>query len=227
MQILFCDLDISYIFFYLFNMYIQRLINKFDLILKKIVALNMADRHNLRRLKAHILDLSEADLFNDAKLEWKLDEVCVTQEFGQCPCGVRIKEHCYLKNDRNGNTTWVGNVCVKRFMDIDASSLFKSLRRVRNNNSAKPNTALIEYAWRRGNLYTEKEYEFLTSICGRRRRLSEKQLHWLQLINRRIIESIVVREIPDQIVIANPNPIDDDSDDGDFDDDDTDSELEN
>lgn len=168
----------------------------------------MAERHNLRQLKAHILDLSEADNFNDAKLEWELDGVLVTLNFGQCPCGVRIKEHCYLKNRRNENTTWVGNVCVRRFMDIDAGSLFRGLRRVRNNNSAKPNDALIEYAWRRGHLYGENEFDFLTSIRRQHRRLSEKQKNWLQKINRRIIESIVVRQIPDQVAIADDNDAD-------------------
>lgn len=157
----------------------------------------MSSFYSVERLRAHILSLSEADSFNEAKLEWVLDGVCVTQEFGQCPCGVRIKEHCCLLNGRNGNTTWVGNVCVRKFMDINADMLFRALNRVRNNNSAKPNIALIEYAWRRGYLYGPHEYEFLTNIC-RRHIPSERQMHWLQKINRRIVESIVVRRIPDQ-----------------------------
>lgn len=162
----------------------------------------MSDTHNFKKLKAHILNLSEADNFDDAKSEWSLDRVCVTEEFGQCPCGKKIKEHCYLKNGRNENTTWVGNVCVRRFMNIDSGTLFDGLRRVRGNNSARPNNMLIEYAWSRGNLFGESEYKFLRDISGRRWKLSEKQLHWLQKINRRIVQSIVVLRVPDQIVIT-------------------------
>lgn len=165
----------------------------------------MSDTHNFRKLKAHILSLSAADNFDDAKAEWLLDRVCVTDEFGRCPCGKKIKEHCYLKNDRNGNTTWVGNVCVHQFMDIDAGTLFDGLRRVRANNSARPNIMLIEYASVRGYLFGQNEYKFLTDISGKRRKLSERQLHWLQKINRRIVQSIVVLRVPDQIVITDDN----------------------
>lgn len=160
----------------------------------------MSDTHNFKKLKDHILSLSVSDNFNDAKSEWLLEHVCITVEFGQCPCGKRIKEHCFLKNDRNGNTTWVGNVCVRQFMDIDSGTLFDGLKRIRDNISARPNIMLIKYAWERGYLYGENEHTFLTDI-SRKRKLSEKQLHWLQKINRRIIESIVVLRVPDQLVL--------------------------
>lgn len=162
----------------------------------------MADTHNLKKLKVHILGLSEADNFEDAKLEWKLDHVYFTE--GKCPCGVKINEHCNLKNSKNGKTTWVGNVCVLKFMDIgEAETLFSALRRVKKNDSAKPNTALIDYAWKRGYLYAKNEYEFLTSLTiHKRRKLSEKQKNWLQKINRRIIGSIVVGRLPEQVAIA-------------------------
>lgn len=158
----------------------------------------MSERHNLRKLKAHILNLSEADNFDDAKSEWKLDYIYITEEYGRCPCNVRIKEHCSLKNEKNKNTTWVGNVCVRRFMNIDSGSLFRSLKTIRGNRSAKPNMSLINYAWDRRYLYGKNEYNFLADI-SRKRRLSQKQLNWLLKINRRILEKIVVRRVPDQI----------------------------
>lgn len=161
----------------------------------------MSDTHNFRKLKEHILSLSVADDFVGAKSEWLLDSVCVTLDFGQCPCGKKIKEHCYLKNERNGNFTWVGNVCVRQFMDINAGTLFDGLKRIRDNSSARPNVMLIKYAWDRGYLFGEHEYKFLTDI-NRKRKLSDKQLHWLQRINRRIVESIVVLRVPDQVDIT-------------------------
>lgn len=170
--------------------------------------LNISENLNSRKLKAHILSRSVAENFDDAKLEWSLERVCVTEEFGLCPCGVRIKEHCYLKNYRNGNTTWVGNVCVRKFMDINAGTLFIGLRKVRNNISARPNMRLIDYAKCRGYLYGDHEYKFLVEI-SERLKLSVKQVNWLQKINRRILHSIVVRRIPDPINIT-----DDDNDSG-------------
>lgn len=165
-------------------------------------------KHNYRKLKAHILRRSEANDFHVAISEWHLDYIYITEKFGRCPCGVRIKEHCVLRNDTNGNSTFVGNVCVGRFMDIDATPLFRSLNRIRSNTSAKPNLMLINYAWERGYLYGQNEYGFLFNI-NRRRNLSEPQLHWLRLINRRIIESIVVRRLPNQIdAVRIPNQID-------------------
>lgn len=188
--------------------------------------------HNFKKLSAHIVGLSEADNFDDAKSEWKLDRVCFTKGLDRCPCGVKIIEHCYLKNDKNGKTTWVGNVCVRKFMEIDAGKLFSALRNVRKNPSAKPNTALIEYAWKRGYLYSKSEYEFLTSI-HKKRKSSEKQVQWLRKINRRIIGTIVVNKIPDQIDIADDIADDGDGDgdgdgdhDGDGEDDDTKPEFE-
>lgn len=153
-------------------------------------------RPNFGNLKAHILPLSEEKFdFNLAKLEWELDYVVFTIEFGQCPCSQRIKEHCHLRNKINGNTTHVGNICVERFMGIDAGQLFNGLRKIRNNPEAPPNRDLIEYALARGYLYGDNEYDFLRNVVNKRR-LSEKQKQWLTFINRRIIEQIVVRELP-------------------------------
>lgn len=151
---------------------------------------------NFENLKRHILPLSvnKTD-FNEAKKEWKLDYIVVTENFGSCPCSQAIKEHCHLKNKLNKKTTFVGNVCVYRFIEIDARPIFRGLAKVQKSNTAKPNAALIEYAWEQGFLYGRNEYDFLQSIKGKRN-LSEKQVNWLSFINRRIVESIVVNTLP-------------------------------
>lgn len=166
------------------------------------------DTHNFKKLKAHILKRSLATNFDDARLEWALDYILVTQNFGKCPCGKEIKEHCYLRNEKTKKETWVGNVCVRKFMDIDAGKLFSGLKRIQKNHSAKPNDGLTEYAWNRGYLYGENEYDFLRSITSHRRKLSERQLHWLQKINRRIVETIVVRELPDMPIVGDETDTD-------------------
>ena len=48
-----------------------------------------------------------------------LEDVEVSEEFDNCPCGQEIKEHCYIRNLLNGNKTYVGNVCINRFIGIN------------------------------------------------------------------------------------------------------------
>lgn len=148
-------------------------------------------------MKKHILKLSTATNFDEAKAEWSLYQVRLSENSGRCPCGVAIKEHCYLENSTNAKRTWVGNVCVKNFMGIDSGNLFPGLRKLRSNATAKPNTAVIEYAWKARYIYDKREYDFLMDIRGKRK-LTDKQLYWLRKINRRIVEAIVVNHAPDQ-----------------------------
>lgn len=148
--------------------------------------------HNFERLKAHILDLSVASSFDQAKFEWELDAVEISEEFDQCPCGKEIKEHCYILNTRNGNKTFVGNVCIDRFLGIDTGNLFDGLKRIALNPSANANADLIEYAWDNGYLFGENEYEFLKSTM-KKRILSLGQISWKRKINNRILKGTVVR----------------------------------
>jgi hypothetical protein len=148
--------------------------------------------HNVERLKAHILPLSEAPFFDAARKEWQLIGVEVSEEFDNCPCGQEIKEHCYIQNIRNGNKTYVGNVCINRFIGIDTGSLFAGIKRIVKDPSANPNEDLIEHAHRFGYIY-ESEYKFLMET-RHKRKLSEKQLAWKQKINRRITNRIVVQK---------------------------------
>lgn len=147
--------------------------------------------HNFERLKAHILPLSSAMDFDAARREWILIGVEVSEEWDNCPCGQEIKEHCYIQNSLNGNRTYVGNVCINRFIGIDTGNLFAGLKRVAQDPSANANEDLIIHAYRLGYIY-ENEYQFLMST-RRKRKLSEKQLVWKEKINRRIINKTVVQ----------------------------------
>lgn len=148
--------------------------------------------HNLERLKAHILPLSLSQDFAAARLEWELVRVEISEEFDTCPCGKDIKEHCFIRNRYTKSETYVGNVCINRFIGIDTGSVFDGLRRVKANNDAAPNLALIDHADTQGYLY-EKEYDFLKNTA-RKRDLSQSQLEWRQKINRRIIAQTVVKK---------------------------------
>lgn len=148
---------------------------------------------NRERLEEHILDLSEADDFNSARVEWSLVHIEFHHEWDQCPCGKDIKELCHIRNDKNGETTYVGNVCVKNFMGISTGNLFAGLRRIIDDPEANTNEDLIRYAKRMGYLYSDKEYNFLMQTKNKRK-LSPAQLAWKKKINRRIVEKIEVRK---------------------------------
>lgn len=147
--------------------------------------------HNFERLRAHILPLSNASEWNDAKNEWRLVGIEMQEDWDNCPCGQEIKELCYIENQLNGNRTYVGNVCVNRFIGIDTGNVFAGLRRIIEDETANPNEDLIIHAYQFGYIF-ESEYNFLMQT-RRKRILSIKQLEWKKKINRRIVNQTVVR----------------------------------
>ncbi|TIO24002.1 hypothetical protein [Mesorhizobium sp.] len=149
--------------------------------------------HNFELLRAHILPLSVSQRFDIARAEWSLVAVEISEEFDQCPCGQEIKEHCYIRNRLNGNETYVGNVCINRFIQIDTGNLFDGLRRIAKDLTANANIDLVEHAYRMGYLYGEKEYTFLRQTV-RKRNLSAAQIAWKIKINQRIVSQTVVRK---------------------------------
>jgi len=154
---------------------------------------SMRDTHNLERLKAHILPLSRSKHFETARAEWSLQYVEISDEVDSCPCGQTIKEHCYIQNRRTGHQTYVGNVCINRFMGIDTGSLFDGLKRIAAKPDSNANQAVIEYARKAGFLYGDKEYDFLMST-RLKKILSTAQLSWKEKINRRILSQTVVQK---------------------------------
>lgn len=147
--------------------------------------------HNFERLKAHILPLSNSPNFHEAIKEWRLVGVEISDEFDNCPCGQEIKEHCYIKNKITGHKTYVGNVCINRFIGINTGNLFNGLKRIARDSTANANADLIEHAYKLGYIY-ESEYGFLMQT-RLKRKLSQAQLAWKEKINRRITNKTVVQ----------------------------------
>ncbi len=146
---------------------------------------------NKNQLIAHILPLSNAQEFSAAKNEWKLVGVELMEDWDSCPCGQSIKELCYIRNIFNGKETYVGNVCVNRFIGIETGNLFTGLKRIANDDLANANADLINHAYALGYIY-EKEYKFLMET-RLKRNLSQKQMEWKVKINRRIVNQTVVQ----------------------------------
>lgn len=147
--------------------------------------------HNYERLKAHILPLSSAESFEVARTEWDLVGVEITEEYDHCPCGKEIKEHCYITNRVTGYSTYVGNVCINRFIGIETGNLFDGLKRIAQDPYANANLDVIEHGRRLGFIY-DTEYQFLVET-RLKRTLSPKQKEWKRKINRRITQQIIVQ----------------------------------
>lgn len=147
--------------------------------------------HNFERLKEHILPQSNAKDFHIAKKEWKLIGVEINDDWDNCPCGQSIKELCYIENQLNGNKTYVGNICVNRFIGINTGNLFAGLKRIAKNDLANANKDLIIHAYNLGYIY-EREYDFLMQTKNKRK-LSDKQISWKQKINQRITNQTIIR----------------------------------
>ncbi|RRD22035.1 hypothetical protein ECB98_21955 [Brucellaceae bacterium VT-16-1752] len=152
----------------------------------------IVEGHNFEGLKSHIVPLSNAKSFETARLEWDLVGVEISEELDECPCGQNILEHCHIRNRLNGATTYVGNVCINRFVGIDTGNLFEGLKRIQEDLSANANDDLIEHAYRMGYLFDDKEYRFLKQT-KLKRKLSAAQLSWKKKINRRILNQTIVQ----------------------------------
>jgi len=149
--------------------------------------------HNYERLKDHILPLSMAKTFSVACNEWKLVAIEMHEEFDNCPCGQPIKELCYIENIETNNKTYVGNICVNRFIGIATGNLFSGLKRITLDDKANANQDLIKHAYNMGYIYSEKEYNFLIQMRSKRK-FTPAQMSWKQKINRRIVKQTVVRK---------------------------------
>lgn len=146
--------------------------------------------HNFERLKAHIMPLSRAATFEQARSEWKVIGAHIEHEWDECPCGQPIKELCFLENKVTKQRTYVGNICVNRFMGIETGNLLSGLKKIIKDHSANANTDVIEYAKSNGYLF-DQEYRFLMET-RRKRKLSPKQEQWKVRINQRILQQSIV-----------------------------------
>ena len=151
----------------------------------------ITSEHSFERLKAHILPLSVAKDFETAWREWGLIGIEISEEFDNCPCGVEIKEHCHIRNRRNWNETYVGNVCINRFIGVRTGNLFSGLKRIWAKPQANPNEDLINHAYDFGYI-SENEHKFLMETRFKRK-LSPKQIAWKIKINQRIVQKTRVQ----------------------------------
>lgn len=142
------------------------------------------------RLIKEIIDLSESNVWDEAKREWYLDEIFHEPDSEECLCGhFPINEICIIANKANDNKAKVGNCCVKKFFGMDTQNYFSSIKRVSKNNSKSVSKKLVFYAKNR-RIINDWEYTFYLNI-HRKRNLSDKQKMYKIKINKKIMEKVL------------------------------------
>lgn len=135
-----------------------------------------------------ILELSEADIWEEAKLEWKLVRIDFArkEEGESCLCGkTPICELCQITNSINGNSTQVGNVCIDKFTDLPSNLIFTNIKKVFKDIDKSFNESTTEYIYEKGWI-NEWECGFLIDTKGKRK-LTNKQYKKRISINRKIL----------------------------------------
>ena len=107
--------------------------------------------HDVALLRQELLELSRSTEWDEAKLEWDLQDAYWEDSFTHCLCGHGIKERCVLFNKHTKCRALVGNCCVKRFAPDLAKSnstdaVFASIRRVKKSYEKALHSQLVRRA---------------------------------------------------------------------------------
>ena len=106
--------------------------------------------NNFANLSAHIIELSESDTWAGAVPEWEPIWRDMEEQPETCPCGhFPIIEVCHIRNTLNGNETYVGNVCIDKFMDdYGLGRVHRGVQRIRGDESKRMTSEALD--WVRG-----------------------------------------------------------------------------
>ncbi len=141
------------------------------------------------QLPARIVELSVANEWDEAHLEWHLEKVILSDTSEACLCGkFPIKELCILRNDKNKKSAVVGNCCVKKFFPIASARIFNAIKKITADDTRALNADTIHFAYQRGWL-SAKERAFYMDTW-RKHKLSAKQMQWRIALNRRVMERV-------------------------------------
>ena len=89
---------------------------------------------------------------------------------------------------KNGNEAIVGNVCVKKFLNLPSDKIFKAIKRVSKDNTKALNPEAIHHIYER-NWINDWEREFYLDTY-RKRRLTLNQKRKREEINRIILRRV-------------------------------------
>ena len=153
------------------------------------MAMKMTESADGYKLGREIIALSEADRWDRARLEWWIEEIYIQREPETCLCGhFPINELCVLRNEKNGHSAIVGNVCVKKFMKLSSDKMFAAIKRVTDDETNAFNVELIEHAFTKGWINQWERGFYLDT--WRKRKLSDRQMAKRLQFNRKILAQV-------------------------------------
>jgi hypothetical protein len=146
---------------------------------------------NAAILAERIVARSVANNWEDARLEWDLEQVLIVDTLTDCLCShAPIKEVCILSNRLNGYRTRVGNVCVEKFIGLPSEALFASLRKVRMDPTSALAPVFVEYAYEK-KWVNDWEHQFLLDTAKRR----YTSMTIAQQVKREEINNLVLKKV--------------------------------
>jgi hypothetical protein len=141
------------------------------------------------KLFEEIINRSNAKEWEDAKSEWILKDISISDYPESCLCGhYPIKELCFLRNIYTGQEVIIGNCCVKKFIAPESDRMFQAVKRVKRDESKSLNSEMIEHAFEKCWI-NDWEYFFYQDTF-KKRNLSHRQLAKRKAINEKILERI-------------------------------------
>ena len=148
----------------------------------------MSKKHET--LIRELTKLSKFDEWSKVKGEWIVKSIH-SQPNGECLCTHNpITNRCILVNINNGNEVQVGSSCVKKFLGIDMSRLFKAMAKYQENNLLLMNKELVAM-YHANSVINDWEYSFYENVRKYSNRLSPKQLACIAKINIKAIEFFI------------------------------------
>jgi hypothetical protein len=139
------------------------------------------------KLTEEIIKRSQAQTWDTARLEWRLEDVYFVDDPETCLCGhYPIKEICTLRNTVNSQSADVGNCCVKKFLGLPSDRIFQAVKRIKVDSDKSLNAEAIEHAHQKGWI-TDWERQFCLDTV-RKRALTGKQLQKRREINARVMD---------------------------------------
>jgi hypothetical protein len=143
--------------------------------------------HNEAKFKAAILALSISKDWDEAKAEWELFFVYDDPNDRACECEHSpIHQICVIKNRKNGKSTEVGNVCVRRFLRLFSNRIFAVIKRLRYDVQKSLNPSALELFRERGVITYLEEQEYKL-YWRKRTNMSDDQKKQKIDINTRVL----------------------------------------
>lgn len=139
-----------------------------------------------------LVNLSNSDKWDEAKLEWIPHDILYAEELETCLCGHPIKELCIIRNKMNDNLATVGNCCINKFTPMKTKKLFVCASKVKKDITKSFNSDFIQLAYERGRINTWEKGFYLDT--WRKRNLTCKQMIKKCTINVKILTKIKVGE---------------------------------